>query len=91
MRIFLLLILSFIYSEKLYANGYSVSGYVRDRSTGEPLIGSNIFIEGTSIGAAADKNGFYEINNIKEGRYTFKASYIGYKAYSDSINLTTEK
>ena len=90
MRIFLLLILSFIYSEKLYANGYSVSGYVRDKSTGEPLIGSNIFIEGTSIGAAADKNGFYEINNIKEGRYTFKASYIGYKASSDSINLTTE-
>ena len=69
------------------ANTYSISGYVKDQSNGNVLVGANVFIEGTSIGTAADQKGFYEITNIKEGNYSLKASYIGYKTYSDSISL----
>ena len=60
---------------------------VKDQSNGNVLVGANVFIEGTSIGTAADQKGFYEITNIKEGNYSLKASYIGYKTYSDSISL----
>ena len=69
------------------ANTYSISGYVKDQSNGNVLVGANVFIEGTSIGTAADQEGFYEITNIKEGNYSLKASYIGYKTYSDSVSL----
>lgn len=49
----LLLLLSHI-----QAQNYSISGYVKDQNNGNALVGANVFIEGTSIGAAADKDGF---------------------------------
>lgn len=67
-RIFILLLLLTSY-KILKGNNYTVSGYVKDKNSGEILIGANIFIEGTSIGTGSDKNGFYKIKNIKEGRY----------------------
>ena len=83
----IIILLIFTYYSLLLANNYNFSGYVKDKNNGEPLIGANIFIEGTSIGTAADKNGYYEIKNIKEGVYTLKASYIGYKTFSEPINV----
>ena len=35
----------------------SLEGYVKDKETGEPLIGVNVFILKTKQGAATDKNG----------------------------------
>ena len=40
-----------------------ISGYITDKSTGEPLIGANIIVEGTYLGAAADIDGYYFIIN----------------------------
>ena len=85
------LLLSFIYNEKLQADEYAISGYVKDKNNGNPLIGANIFIEGTSIGVAADKNGYYEIENIERGNYTFKVSYIGYKTTSEMVELMSNQ
>ncbi|MBK7980439.1 MAG: carboxypeptidase-like regulatory domain-containing protein [Ignavibacteriae bacterium] len=41
-----------------------ISGVIKDSQTGEPLIGANILIEGTNLGAATDVNGNYVILNI---------------------------
>ncbi len=57
-------------------------GTVTDASTGEPLIGVNVVLKGTVLGAASDKNGDYFILNISAGSYTASASYIGYKTTS---------
>ena len=85
--ILFILTLLLIPLSRINANTYSISGYVKDQRNGDVLVGANVFIEGTSIGTAADQKGFYEITNIKEGNYSLKASYIGYKTYSDSISL----
>jgi len=58
-----------------------ISGEVRDAVTKQPLPGANIIIEGTSIGAACDENGYYSIKNVIPGKYNLKASMIGYEAY----------
>ena len=81
----------FISYTQLFAKDFTISGYVKDKSNDEPLIGANIFIEGTSIGAAADKKGFYEINGIKADTYTIKAAYIGYKTFSDTITIAGDE
>ena len=57
-------------------------GTVTDASTGEALIGVNVVLKGTVLGAASDKNGDYFILNISAGSYTASASYIGYKTTS---------
>lgn len=56
-----------------------IAGYVRDVSTGEPLGGTNIMLEGTTMGAAADMKGYFVILNIPPGNYTLKATMIGFK------------
>jgi len=54
-------------------------GKVTDKHTGEALIGANIMLEGTSIGASADENGQFIIINIPPGVYNVRISFIGYE------------
>ncbi len=56
-----------------------LSGRITDAQTGEALIGANVIIEGTYMGAAADVNGYYYINNIPPGDYTVVVSAVGYE------------
>ncbi|MDR3628392.1 MAG: TonB-dependent receptor [Ignavibacteriaceae bacterium] len=55
-----------------------IAGHVTDSQTGEPLIGANIIIEGTTTGAAADLNGDYYIINVPPGIYKLRVSMVGY-------------
>ena len=55
-----------------------IFGTITDASTGEPLIGCNVILQGTSFGAASNLDGTYIIINIPPGRYTVTASMIGY-------------
>ena len=71
-----------------------ISGTIRDLSTGEPLMGANIIIEGTSMGAATDVDGQYIILNISPGVYDVKSMMIGYTSVRTvgikiSIDVTT--
>jgi len=71
-----------------------IAGRVTDADTGEPLIGANVLIEGTTLGAATDADGNYFIINVPPGQYSVRAQMIGYSAevYTDVrvfIDLTT--
>ncbi len=56
-----------------------IAGKVIDENTGDPLIGANILIVGTQLGAATDLNGNYFVINIPPGTYEVRASYVGYQ------------
>jgi outer membrane receptor protein involved in Fe transport len=56
-----------------------IAGTLTDASTGEALIGANIMIVGTTLGAASNINGDYVILNIPPGNYTLRISSIGYQ------------
>ena len=64
-----------------------IEGKVTDASTGEPLFGANLVIEGTSIGAATNIEGKYIIQDVPAGSYSLKISYIGYESKAIQINL----
>jgi hypothetical protein len=55
-----------------------ISGKVIDADTKEPLIGANIVLLNTNLGAATDIDGNYFILNITPGTYEVKVSYVGY-------------
>ena len=55
-----------------------ISGYVVDKSTGEPLIGANVILEGTYLGGATDVDGYYFIINVPPGKHRMIVSSIGY-------------
>ena len=64
-----------------------IDGQIVDKETGEPLIGVNVFISKTSIGATTDKDGLYTIKNISNGRYELVISMIGYTMEKKKLNL----
>ncbi len=74
----LLIFLFVILSSPLFAQTGKLSGTVKD-DKGEPLIGANVMIEGTTIGAATDVEGYYNIINIRAGIYIIKFRFIGYQ------------
>jgi hypothetical protein len=45
----------------------SITGRVADTETGVPLLGANIYVKGTQIGAASDYYGISKISNITPG------------------------
>ncbi|HOJ17886.1 MAG: TonB-dependent receptor [Ignavibacteriales bacterium] len=57
-----------------------LSGKVVDAETREPLVGANVILIDTYLGAATDINGEYFVLNITPGTYNVKISYVGYAA-----------
>lgn len=55
-----------------------IKGIIKDAKSGEPLPGVNVVIQGTTLGAATDADGFYIILLVPPGNYTMEASMIGY-------------
>ena len=55
-----------------------ITGKVVESDFGEGLIGANVFIEGTTLGAATDIEGNYTIVGIQPGKYNVIFSSIGY-------------
>jgi len=58
-----------------------ISGVVLEKESQEPVVGANIFLEGTAFGAATDLDGFFSILNIPPGLYTVNFQMIGYTDY----------
>ncbi|MFH0990598.1 MAG: TonB-dependent receptor [bacterium] len=56
-----------------------LSGSIKDADTGESLIGANVMLLGTKLGAVTDVEGTYFILNIPPGKYDLQASIIGYE------------
>ncbi len=54
-------------------------GFISDATNGEPLVGSNILITGTTLGSASDMEGRFLILNLPPGTISVKANYIGYE------------
>jgi outer membrane receptor protein involved in Fe transport len=78
-RIIILLIL-FISSVSLIYAGTTgkIAGRAIDKETGEALFGASVRVEGTTLGAATDIDGYYVILNVPPGVHTVIASMIGY-------------
>jgi len=80
--IFLILIQSSYSQENI-----TISGYIKDKSSGETLIGASIAVKELQTGAYSNAYGFYSIS-IPKGKYTFITSYVGFESLTKEINLT---
>ncbi|MCF7885141.1 MAG: TonB-dependent receptor [Candidatus Marinimicrobia bacterium] len=65
----------------------SISGFIREEATGEPISYANVFLIGTSIGAVSNINGYYLLLDVPQGNYTLVVSMIGYKKAELEIDL----
>jgi len=82
-----LLITIFLITSMATGNVRILSGRVVSAENGEPLVGANICIIGSTIGAATDKKGNFSINKLTTGNYKVRISYSGYETIEKEINL----
>lgn len=76
-----------------YANltdeGYdnTLKGKITDKASHNALPGATIYLPDLHVGASADAQGNYTIKNLPKGKFVVEIHYIGYAAYSASINI----
>ena len=77
-----------LWSVTVFAQSGTIAGVLVDGETGETLVGANIRIEGTSIGAATNLNGKYEFS-AAAGTHTVVFSYIGFDSViAENVEVT---
>ena len=74
----------------LMAQEGSVSGRVTDAQTGDPLVGANVLVVGTNLGAATDINGEYAISRVPSGAQRLNANYIGFASSSANVDIPVD-
>ena len=65
----------------------AVSGKVTD-SSGEPLVGANVLVKGTTNGTMTDYNGNWSLNNLRQGAVLVFSS-IGYA--TEEVTVGSQK
>lgn len=65
---------------------FTISGYVRDSTNGESLIGATVHVKGTGNGLQTNTYGFYAIS-LPAGDYILVFSFLGYAEKEIAIQL----
>lgn len=86
MRNFLILFISFL-GHSLFAQTGIIRGNVFDDASGGPIISANVIIEGSTLGATTDLDGFFSINNLKAGSKRLLITYLGFDTLVTDIDL----
>jgi len=82
-----ILLLFLCISSGLFAqNKFTISGFVKEKSSAEELIGANIVSETLSIGVTTNAYGFYSLT-LPEGNYKIRYSFIGYQDTLITLSL----
>ena len=55
-----------------------ITGQVTDRNTQQPLVGAQVFLDGTTFGSLTQENGRFLILNVPPGTYTVIAQLLGH-------------
>ena len=76
-------------TQTMFAQGSgTLNGRVLDKTTSEALVGANVIVVNTNLGAAADIDGKFTIHNMPVGRQTLKISYVGYNTITVDVTVT---
>ncbi|MEZ5103834.1 MAG: TonB-dependent receptor [Draconibacterium sp.] len=71
------------------AQDFNLSGYIRDKASGENLINANVYDLNSLTGTISNEYGFYSFS-LSEGKHTIVFSYIGYEKQTIELNITKD-
>lgn len=80
LRIYVLSITLILLSVSMVIAGTTgkIAGKIIDKETGEPLVGVNVIVKGTTLGTTTNLDGFFTILFVPPGEQTVVASLLGY-------------
>jgi len=91
LRKFVLLISFLTLTIFSFAQNGTVRGFVYEQETGEPVIFTNVYMQGTSYGAATDVNGYFAVSQIPPGNYVLMVTYLGFDTLKMDITINPDE
>ena len=76
MRNLFLLTLLFLFTTSIFSQNGTIRGFVYNKESGEPIIFCNVSLEGTTMGAPTDVNGYFSIAKVPAGNYKIKNVFL---------------
>jgi hypothetical protein len=70
-----------------FSQNANIRGFVYEKENGEPMIFTNVYLNGTKLGANTDVNGYYSISKVAAGNYTIVVSFLGYDTLKAPVNV----
>ena len=67
----------------------TISGYLRNFETGDPVAGGNIYVSNIQKGSTSDANGFFRIT-LPTGNQVVNFTYIGMQPVTRNVNLYSD-
>ncbi|MCB0790149.1 MAG: TonB-dependent receptor [Flavobacteriales bacterium] len=68
---------------------FTISGYVKDTTNGEALIGANVYVKELLKGTATNPYGYYALS-LEPGTYTLVCSFLGFQDLTRTISLQSD-
>ncbi|MFD3001099.1 TonB-dependent receptor domain-containing protein [Pontibacter toksunensis] len=69
-----------------FAQQGTLKGKVKDKTTGEDIIGAVVFIKGTSKGTTTDYEGNYTLP-LEAGAHTLSVTFLSYKPFEQAVQI----
>ncbi|HMT28776.1 MAG TPA: TonB-dependent receptor [Bacteroidia bacterium] len=79
-------LISFPFASAFSQTG-TIRGFVYSTETGEPVLFTNVYLEGTTFGAATDVNGYYSITKVPVGDYNMMVTSIEHDTLKTAVSL----
>lgn len=69
----------------------AINGFVRDKSSGEPLGYANVELKNTGIGTVTNAKGYFYLGDVPAGEYQLEVSFIGYENLKMKVTVSSGK
>ncbi|MFH1251537.1 MAG: TonB-dependent receptor, partial [bacterium] len=86
---FLCVLLALLLPTLIFAQTGSIQGRVVDKTTSDGIVGANVVVVGTTLGAATDENGSFIIDAVPAGAVQVMVSVIGYTKVTRDLNVSS--
>lgn len=87
-KVFPVLLLSLLFISRA-ASQFTVSGIVKNEK-GEPLSGASIVCVELNQATTSHTDGYYRLDNLPSGVYSFRFSYLGFQEIVREVSLTED-
>ncbi|WP_188548654.1 TonB-dependent receptor domain-containing protein [Hymenobacter qilianensis] len=85
---FWLLVVSVLFQHPALAQRLTLSGLVREASTGQPVAGCEVYLKGSRQIARTDSAGLFTVPNLAPGRQQLQLSSISHEPLRVEVSLT---
>lgn len=88
-RILYTLMVCLVGAGTAFAQTGTLTGTVTDASDGEILPGANILVTELTRGTTTNSEGVYTLDDISEGTYTLRITFIGYTPFEEQVTVVS--